>query len=48
MTLEELLLEKLFLWIWISIEEELFPEKFLSEECWTPLGLMLNELFLDS
>ena len=42
MTLEELLLEKLFLWIWISIDEELF----LSDDCWRPLGLMLNELFL--
>ena len=44
MTLEELLLEKwLFLWIWISIDDELF----LSEDCWRPLWLRLNELFLE-
>ena len=42
MTLELTLeLEKLFLWIWISTDDELF----LSAD-W-PLGLRLNELFLE-
>ena len=44
MTLElTLVLEKLFLWIWISTDEELF----LSADWPRPLGLRLNELFLE-